>query len=121
MKTIKGLKIAALVPLGWMALISLAFGIGETVGGDWSGLGHFVPLILVGLAIWLGWKRPLWGGALLLVGAVLMALPFSRAWGDPQEWLAPFLILILPLALSGLLFLFAGWLEGKAKGSHASG
>lgn len=108
MKIVKGLKIASLVPLGWMVIILLMFGIGETLGGDWSGLGHLIPVVVVVLVIWLGWNRPLWGGALLLVGAALEAVQFSQALGDPQEWLPPFLIMVLPLALAGIFLLSAG-------------
>jgi hypothetical protein len=117
MKTIKGLKIASLVPLAWMIFVLLVFGIGEAVGGDWSGLGHFVPVIVVALILWLGWNRPLWGGALLLVGAALEAVQFSQALGDPQTWLPPFLIMVLPLALAGVLMLSAGLVEHR---SHVS-
>ena len=113
MKWIKGLKIAALVPLGWMTLVLLAFGIGESMGGDWSGLGHFIPIVFVGLVAWLGWVRPLWGGAFLLAGALFETISFSGALASLETWLPPFLILILPLALAGLLYLLAGWAGAK--------
>jgi len=48
-------------------LILLLFAIGETVGGDWSGLGHLIQAIPIALLMWLGWKRPLWGGIFLLI------------------------------------------------------
>jgi hypothetical protein len=38
----KGIKIAALVITGIPLAILLLFAIGETVGGDWSGLGHLI-------------------------------------------------------------------------------
>jgi hypothetical protein len=114
MKTIKGLKIAALVPLGWMAAVLLLFAVGETLGGDWSGVGHLLSLAFVGLVMWLGWKRPLWGGILLLAGAIFETITFAGALGNPQAWLPPFLIMILPLILSGLLLLGAARLERKA-------
>lgn len=113
MKNVKRLKIAALVFLGWTSAILLLFLIGETVGGDWSGLGHLIQLIPTLLLMWLGWKRPLWGGILLLVLGFLALQTFADALRGP-EWLAPFLIIIAPLMLGGLLLLGAAWMEKKA-------
>lgn len=111
MKTIQGLKIAAMVPLGFMVLVLLAFGIGETLGGDWSGIQHFVPVVFIGLVVWLCWEKPLWGGILLLAGAAFETFMFQRMLfnGDLSEIIAPLLIMILPLAFSGLLLLIAHW------------
>jgi hypothetical protein len=112
MKTIQALKFAAMVPLAFMVLILLAFGVGEILGGDFSGIQHFVPVIFVGLVVWLCWKRPLWGGILLLAGAVLQAAMFWRLFirAEAGEIIAPLVIMILPLAFSGLLLLLAHWL-----------
>lgn len=110
MKTVKALKIAALVPLGFMVAILLIFAIGESVGGDLSGLMHLVPVVLVGLVAWLCWKRPLWGGILLLAGAVFEAVFFAAIVlrdANPGGMVSPIIILILPLTLSGALLLTA--------------
>jgi hypothetical protein len=111
MNTIKGLKIAAMVPLGFMVLVLLMFGIGESMGGDLSGLMHLVPVVFVGIVIWLCWKRPLWGGILLLAGAVFEAITFWKLFSeaDATAIIAPLVIIILPLAFSGLLLLAAEW------------
>jgi tellurite resistance protein TehA-like permease len=53
MKTSKILKILALLPVGWIVLVSLVFGIGESLGGDVGGLMHLVPVVVLGLAVWL--------------------------------------------------------------------
>jgi hypothetical protein len=73
-------------------------------------LGLAVP---IGLLMWLGWRRPLWGGILLFFLAVLASINFSDALRG-QGWLAPFLIIIAPLLLSGLILLIAAGLERKA-------
>jgi hypothetical protein len=112
MKNVKGLKIAALIFPGLTFAILLLFTIGETAGGDWSGLGHLIQAIPIALLMWLGWKRPLWGGMLLLVLAFIAFQFFSDALRGP-EWLAPFLIIVAPLLLSGFLFLGAAWIEKK--------
>ena len=121
MKTVSILKIIGLLPIGLIALVSLVFGIGESAGGDWSGLMHLVPFVIMGLAMWLCSKRPLWGGILLLAMALLRALALI-----PELFLRPpgsiwspslFLLIIIP-AISGGLFLYAGLLERKAASAN---
>lgn len=112
MNKIKGLKIAALVFPGIPLVILLLFTIGETVGGDWSGLGHLIQAIPIALLMWLGWKRPLWGGTLLLVLSFLTAYSFANPFRG-VDWLAPLLIISAPLILSGILFLSATRLEKR--------
>lgn len=111
MKTIRGLKIAAMVPLGFMVLMLLIFGIGEMVGGDITGIQHFAQLIVLGLIAWLGWKRPFWGGILLLGCAGLLAFVFVSMPAEPDMGavISQFTIVILPLAFSGILLLLAHW------------
>lgn len=113
MKTIKTLKTVAMLPLGFMVLVLLAFGIGESLNGDLSGLMHLVPVIFVGLVVLLCWKHPLWGGILLLAGAVFEAISFGRtlARADPSAVAAPLVIMILPLAFSGMLLVLADRVE----------
>lgn len=117
MKTVSILKIIGLVPIGLIALVYLIFGIGESAGGDLSGLMHLVPFVIMGLAMWLCWKRPLWGGILLLAMAlfrVLALIPelFLRPPGS--IWNSSLFVLILIPAISGGLFLYAGLLERKS-------
>lgn len=112
MKTVQSLKVAALVPLGFMVLVLLTFGLGETLSGDLSGMMHFVPVVFAVLVAWLCWKRPLWGGVLLLAGVVFEVIAF---WGilinRPPMWFWTLIIMILPLAFSGLLLLTAEWVK----------
>lgn len=112
MKKAKALKFAALIPSGLAVAILLLFAFGETIGGDWSRLGHLIQAVPLVLVLWLGWKRPLWGGILLLMMGILSLLRFSNVFQSPA-WLAPFLILTFPLLLSGLLLLSAAWLDKK--------
>jgi len=112
MKSIKALKIIALIFPGLVVAILMLFTVGETIGGDWSGLGHLIQVAPIVLLMWLGWKRPLWGGIFLLLLGLLASLSFADAVRG-SEWLAPFLIIIAPLLLSGLLLLGVAWLEKK--------
>ncbi len=113
MNSLKGLKIAASIPLGLALAILLLFAVGETAGGDWSGLGHLIFAVPIGLLIWLGWKRPLWGGILLVAMAILASRIYSDALRG-SGWLAPFLIVIAPLLASALLLFGAAVVERKA-------
>lgn len=106
MKNIKALKTIALVFPGLTMTILLLFALGETVGGDWSGLGHLIQAIPVGLLMWLGWKCPVWGGILLLILSFLASCSLAEVLRGPR-WLAPFLIMIAPLFISGILLISA--------------
>ena len=109
MKNVKGLKMVALVFSGAALAVLLLFAFGETIGGDWSGLGHLFQAIPIGLLMWLGWKRPLWGGIFLFLSSLLASHSLADALRGPA-WLAPFLIIVAPLFLSGILLLgAAGW------------
>jgi len=113
MNKTKGIKIAGEIFPGIPLVILLLFAIGETVGGDWSGLGHLIQAIPIALLMWLGWKRPLWGGILLIVLSLIAAYSFANPIRG-TDWLAPLLIIVAPLMLAGLLFLGAAWMERKA-------
>jgi len=112
MNKTKGIKIVALIFPGITLFILLLFAIGETLGGDWSGLGHLIQAIPIVLLMWLGWKRPLWGGILMLVLSLIAAYSFATPLRG-MDWLAPLLIIIAPLILSGILFLSAARIESK--------
>jgi len=64
--------------------------------------------------MWLGWKRPLWGGILLLVLSLIAAYSFANPLRG-MDWLAPLLIVVTPLLLSGILFLGAAQLEKELR------
>jgi len=113
MQKTKTMKIIALIPSGLVVGILLLFLIGETVSGDWSGLGHLIQAIPIAFLMWLGWKRPLWGGILLLVLSLIAVYSFANPLRG-VNWLAPLLIVVAPLILSGILFLSAAQLEKRA-------
>ena len=114
----KQLKIAGLVILVFPIAILLLFTIGETVGGDISGLGHLIQLApLVILAIF-AWKKPDLGGKILVVIAVLLAIIWLapavllRAVGREGMEIGAListmlfmLLLFVPPIISGLLFI----------------
>jgi hypothetical protein len=109
-----GIKIAALIFPAIPLVILLLFAIGETLGGDWSGLGHLIQAIPIALLMWLGWKRPLLGGIFLLVLSLIATYSFANPLHlQGADWLAPLLIIVSPLILSGILFLSAARIEKR--------
>lgn len=101
-------KIAGIVLLGLGLAFYLAFAIGETAGGEISGLQHLLPAGILALLLWIGWRHPRRAGTILLV----LAVPFAVAYTAflvvrdlPLTWA---LIVALPPVLAGLLLLRAG-------------
>jgi hypothetical protein len=102
------MKIAALVLLGLGIAFYLAFAVGEMAGGDISGIQHLLPAAVLGVLLWLGWKRPRTAGIVLLalaipLGAAYIAVLVVRHLALPWAlWIA------LPPALTGWPLLRAG-------------
>jgi len=85
----------------------LSFFIGEGLPDIMKGMGkellHFLPFTLLTIAGFIiAWFQPLWGGRLLMAGAVLMAVYFLSN-GDTRMAL----VYGLPSLLIGLCFLGA--------------
>lgn len=112
MQNAAGLKIIALISAGLAAAVLLLFAVGETAGGDRSGLGHLIVVVPIGLLLWLGWKFPLWGGICFLLLGLVASFIYLDALRGPG-WLAPFLIIIAPMLFSGFMLLAAARLEHK--------
>jgi hypothetical protein len=103
------LKIAGLILVMIPLTILLIFTIGETVGGDASGLQHLVqaaPLVL--FTLW-AWKKPRVGGWVLLIAAIIVAVLYP--WSKPDQPLRftalTELMLFGPAIAAGLLFVVA--------------
>jgi hypothetical protein len=118
MRAAKAIKIVALVPPVLAMAVMLLFAVGEMAGGDASGVHHLIPAALFGLLAWFGWKQPGWGGALLLLAGLLVSLVFAGVLRGPHG-VAPFLIMIAPLFVAGLLLLVARVIDRGSAGSPA--
>jgi hypothetical protein len=113
MDAIKKLKVSALVPLAFLELFLLLFGIGEMAGGDFSGMGHLILAVVLAVVMWAGWRYPLWSGLFFIIAAGLafafVVVRLVRTPGTPfgPMIVAPLVILVIPLLASGLLLLAA--------------
>lgn len=116
MKLANILKIVAEIPVGLLVAFSLFMGIGEINSGDFSGIAHLLPAALLGLLMWLIWKRPLLAGAILVLLGLLTMGGASSAMNNSQDWYVPVLLMSLPFLLAGLLLLFVAW---KIRNSQA--
>jgi hypothetical protein len=91
----------------------LAFGIGEVMGGDISGVMHLAPAFLIYALVYLCWRRPFEGGITLMVAAIISGISvipanLSNTSGNFFYGLIGF----LPSFVAGLLLLIA-WLIGR--------
>ena len=105
------LRWVALIIMGLFVAFMLFMGIGEMVGGEFSGIGHLLPaLIGVGLLI-LAWKKPILGGFILLALGIISSLYFAGRLNLANLISLPVLIMGAPFLLSGLIFLVVGGLN----------
>jgi hypothetical protein len=107
---LRWLLVAALIPLALQVVVFLLFGIGEMASGDLSGAGHLLPAVAGVILAFLTWKRPLEGGAALLIVGVVSLAGLREA--------AAILILAAPQIISGSLFLAGGMIARKAASSE---
>jgi len=82
----------------------LIFLIGETAGGDISGIGHLFQLIPLILIILIANKYPYWGGLFLIfIGFVLDILYIISSRGNLLASSIVSIFLFFPLIISGIL------------------
>jgi hypothetical protein len=86
------------------AVFWLLFGVGEMASGDLSGVIHLIPVALVAGLMFLAWRRPGVGGAILVVLGILTSA-YYYGLIQPEDRLGILLITGAPFVLFGLLFL----------------
>jgi hypothetical protein len=101
-------KIAALVLLGLGVAFYLMFAVGETAGGDISGVQHFPPAAILAVLLLAALRRPHAAGIALLALTVALGIAYAGLLvvRDLPPMLA--LIVVLPPAVTGLLLVRAG-------------
>jgi hypothetical protein len=115
MKLSKGLKIAALVVMGLLTVFLLFMGFGEIVSGDYSGMQHLIPAVVIMLMMWAGWKKPFVSGIAMCVLGLVTGVCFFNVQFPPSRETITALIIPLPIIVSGLLLLAAGLIERSNK------
>jgi len=108
-------KIAGLILIGLEVAFLLFMGIGEMASGDFSGISHVIPaLILGGLAVW-GLRSPRGGGVALAVIGLLIAVYFYAQFGSLLRRLTAILLTGAPILLGGLLLLASARLAARPR------
>lgn len=104
-------KLAALMLIGLGIGFFLIFAVGELAGGDIAGTQHFLPAVVLGALLWLGWKRPRRAGIVLLslavsLGALFLVVSAVEGVRGGEAWVPVFIV--LPPVVAGWLLVRAG-------------
>ncbi len=121
-KPAKWLLGAALVLMGLYVALLLFFGLGEMMSGDFSGIIHLTPAIMVIVLMWLVWRRPVETGIVLVIVGVLAAFYYGAAamqGGGP--FLAGVLIGGAPYLAAGLAALAAAAMARRRAANAPTG
>jgi hypothetical protein len=97
----RGLKIAGWLATAPMAGLYLLFGIGETAGGDISGVMHLLPGVILAFAMVLAIRQPRPAGVLLLAAGVVYFAILLAVMPD-DGWAA--ILLSSPFLVGGACF-----------------
>jgi len=96
-------RISGLLITAFFAAFFIGEGIPDILNGNGRELLEFIPFTLLSLAGYLlAWRRPLWGGRLLIAGALLLAGYFIF-----RQDMVMALVYALPSGLTGLCFIAA--------------
>lgn len=113
MNLVMWLKIAARIPFGLLATVSLYMGTSEILSGNFSeGIWSLLGAVFFGLVLWFAWNSPFATGGKLVFGGILF-LAFSLMGNKTEEDLGGFIIGGSAL-MTGLLLLLAAWATPKA-------
>jgi hypothetical protein len=116
------LKAAATVLTAPPIVILLLFTFGEVFGGDISGVQHLVQLLPLAIVVAGAWRFPRVGGAALVGLSLVLGVvyPFAFAGADLGTIIVVELLLFVPPALAGLLFLAAARASSRAQRQTSS-
>jgi hypothetical protein len=113
MKKSHGFKLAAAILLGITGLFWIVTSIIGMLRGVPRELNNILMILAAFLLGYLAWKRPLLGGILLTVFAVLMAIYFLVFDDFLSTALVAMVLLCAPAIFSGLLFIESDWTSKK--------
>ena len=97
----------ALTLMGLSAAFWAFMGVGEMASGDFSGVIHLVPAVMIVLLMLLARRRPFEGGIVLALLGVVTSAYFYDASIGPEGNLETIAITGVPFLVVGLLFIVA--------------
>ncbi|MCC6723327.1 MAG: hypothetical protein IT258_02365 [Saprospiraceae bacterium] len=74
---------------------------------------HLIPAIAASICLFVAWRRRILGGLLHIVLSMIFTIYFG-SWRDTQS----FLMISLPLAVAGFLFIVSKWNYQTADSNH---
>ena len=109
MKRARVFRTIAAVVLGLTAFFWLFKGLVDVFSGTRGGMNNL--LVAIGLLVLtlIGWKRLLWGGIVLALLGVILAIYFNIILPDIYSAFIPLLLICSPMVLGGLLYIEADW------------
>jgi hypothetical protein len=113
MKRTNGFKIAAAFLLVLTFLLWFVFSIVGMLQGVPREINNIITVVVMAVLGVLAWKRPLMGGILLAVFAILMTIYFLMFNDFFQTALVGMVLLSAPVVIAGFLFIEADWSSKK--------
>jgi len=114
MRTANIFKIIGLTLTGLTVIFMLFTGVGNALHAGWTGTAMVIVIVL--LLGWLSWKQPIFGGLIICLMAVVLAMYFFLMPNSYAEEISPLLMICVPLGIGGLILIEADWKAKKAKG-----
>lgn len=113
MKRFNGFKIAAAVVLALTFLLWFVASIIGVIQGVPREINNIISIAFIALLGLLAWKRPLLGGILLTVFAILISIYFLMFDDSLFTALVGMVLLAVPVVAAGFLFIEADWKSKK--------
>ena len=105
----------ALILMGLSAAFWAFMGVGEMASGDFSGVIHLVPAVMIVLLMLLARRRPFEGGIVLALLGVAASAYFYNAGAELASNMGIIAITGAPFLVAGLLFLAAAALARRGQ------
>ena len=113
MKRSKIFKTAAAFILGLTFLLWLIFSILGMIQGVPREINNIITIVIIAILGLVAWKRPLLGGILLAVMAILITIYFLTFNDFLSTALVGMVLLSAPVVVAGFLFIEADWSSKK--------
>jgi hypothetical protein len=113
MKRSNAFRIAAALILGLTFLLWFTLSIIGMVQGVPREINNIITIVVIAILGILAWKRPLLGGILLAVFAILITIYFLMFNDFLSTALVGMVLLSAPAVIAGFLFIEADWTSKK--------
>jgi hypothetical protein len=109
MKHARIFRAIATIVLVMTAIFWLFKGLADVFTGVRGGINNLLVAIGLLLMVLIGWKKLLWGGIIIALLGVILAVYFNFTLPDINSAFIPLLLICTPMVLGGLLYIEADW------------